>query len=230
MQRTRSGHQRTSGFTLIELLIVVSVIAILVTIAVPNLLRSKVNANHTATIATLRAIATAQFKFKTMNLVDLNYDSAAEYGSFAEMTGKEFLRGSGGDKLAPNLLSIPFAQMDADGRVPKHGYHLALYLPDASGVGIREKPGSGMAGVDPLLAADYWTCVAWPMEHEATGKYTFFVNQQGDILKTKAKYNGKTLEPPAGCALLGVSADRINSQGIAANQIGADGNEWLIAN
>lgn len=230
MQRTRSDHARVGGFTLIELLIVVSVISILATIAVPNLLRGRVNANQSAAVATLRALATAQFKFKTMNLVDLNYDSAAEYGSFAELTGKDFLRGSGGDKLAPNLLSVRFSQMDADGRVPNQGYNLALYLPDAAGVGIRETPGSGMAGVDPGMAASYWTCVAWPVEHGSTGKFTYFVNQQGEVMKTKAKYSGKTNEPAAGCALTGVAADHINSQSLAVNQVGADGNEWLPAN
>ena len=49
----------TKGFTLIELLIVVAIIAILAVIAVPNLMRTRINANHSFAKATLKAIATA---------------------------------------------------------------------------------------------------------------------------------------------------------------------------
>jgi prepilin-type N-terminal cleavage/methylation domain-containing protein len=229
MPHTLRRQHRAAGFTLIETLIVVSVISILATIAIPNLLAGRAHANQAAAVATLRTVATAQFKFKAMNLVDMDYNNASEYGTFGEMTGLVALRGNM-DKLAPNLLSVPFADMDADGRLPKHGYYLALYLPDANGQGIRETPSNNMGGVDPNLAADYWTCLAWPTEFGRSGSRTFFVNQQGDILKTEAGYSGKTNEPPAGAALIGVAPTHINSQAIAVNQVGADGNTWLPVN
>lgn len=51
------------GFTMIELMIVVSIIAILVSIAIPNLLRSRMSANEVSAVASLRSIGTAQAIF-----------------------------------------------------------------------------------------------------------------------------------------------------------------------
>jgi type IV pilus assembly protein PilA len=48
------------GFSLIELLIVVAIILIIATIAIPNLLRSKMAANQAAAVATLRNINNSQ--------------------------------------------------------------------------------------------------------------------------------------------------------------------------
>jgi len=54
---TGAGAQR--GFTLIELLIVVAIILIIASIAIPNYLRSKMAANEAAAVAHVRAVTTA---------------------------------------------------------------------------------------------------------------------------------------------------------------------------
>ncbi|MFH1778484.1 MAG: type II secretion system protein [Candidatus Omnitrophota bacterium] len=47
------------GFTLVELMIVVAIIALLATIAIPNLLRARHNANEVSAIGALRTISIA---------------------------------------------------------------------------------------------------------------------------------------------------------------------------
>ncbi len=47
------------GFTLVEIMIVVAIIALLAAIAIPNLLRARINANESAAQATLKSIAAA---------------------------------------------------------------------------------------------------------------------------------------------------------------------------
>jgi type IV pilus assembly protein PilA len=71
--------KRNAGFTLIELMIVVAIIAIIMAIAIPNLLRSRVQSNQSAAIQNLRTIVSAQTTYQATN-----YTFAT---SFADLTG-----------------------------------------------------------------------------------------------------------------------------------------------
>ncbi|NLV42309.1 MAG: prepilin-type N-terminal cleavage/methylation domain-containing protein [Candidatus Hydrogenedentes bacterium] len=59
------GRQR--GFTLIELMIVVAIIAIIAAIAIPNLMRSRIQANEASAIYNLRAVVSAQGGYFSAN-------------------------------------------------------------------------------------------------------------------------------------------------------------------
>jgi type IV pilus assembly protein PilA len=50
-------HKNQKGFSLIELLIVVTIILIIAAIAIPNLMRSKMQANETAAVGALKTLA-----------------------------------------------------------------------------------------------------------------------------------------------------------------------------
>ncbi len=53
------------GFSLIELLIVVAIILIIAAIAIPNLLRSKIAANESSAVSSLRTINTAEVTYSS---------------------------------------------------------------------------------------------------------------------------------------------------------------------
>ncbi len=55
------------GFTLVEIMIVVAIIALLAAIAIPNLLRARLNAAETYAQATLRTISTACESYAAAN-------------------------------------------------------------------------------------------------------------------------------------------------------------------
>ena len=68
----------SQGFSLIELLIVVSIIGIIASIAIPNLIQSKAAANEAAAIAYLRSWTTAQELY------------ILKYGVYADADGQLF--------------------------------------------------------------------------------------------------------------------------------------------
>src|ERR1700722_8880110 len=61
----RDRMQSTKGFSLIELLIVVAIILIIAAIAVPSFLRSRMAANESAAVASVRTLNTAQISYSS---------------------------------------------------------------------------------------------------------------------------------------------------------------------
>jgi prepilin-type N-terminal cleavage/methylation domain-containing protein len=60
-------NNRTSGFTLVEIMIVVAIIGLLATIAIPNFVRARLKAQQTTCIANLRELDGAKQVWATEN-------------------------------------------------------------------------------------------------------------------------------------------------------------------
>jgi type IV pilus assembly protein PilA len=92
---------KKNGFSLLELLIVVAIILIIATIAIPSLLRSRQSANETHAVANLRTLNTGEVQYLSSNM--------GQYGDIPSL-------------VSQGLLNITYS-------APSAGYNFNIALP-----------------------------------------------------------------------------------------------------
>ncbi len=87
------------GFTLIELLIVIAIIGIIVAIAIPSLLRSRMSANEAAAVGSLKTIAAGQTDYNNNSNPHSYTNDLACLGSGTGAGGVSFIDPSLASKI-----------------------------------------------------------------------------------------------------------------------------------
>jgi prepilin-type N-terminal cleavage/methylation domain-containing protein len=157
---SRLHFRSAAGFTLIELMLVVTIIGIIASVAVPGLLRARGSAAEVSAMGSLKAIHSAQMSFAT------SCGGGYYAPSIAQLTGGQISQGNqgqgkgGGKKVdaGPDFIGPEF-KSDTTDRLPYRilfsaGAKAADGKATCNGVAAGETVGSFFVGADLLSATN----------------------------------------------------------------------------
>lgn len=171
--------RRSLGFTLIELMIVVAIISVLVVIAIPSLVRSRMSANETAAIAGCKAISEAEYVYKR---TDYDSDGVLEFAQ--TMSGNNSLLESIAGVADLGLIEKSLASAEGQpGTVTaKAGYVYYILTqqgPQAEG-GSRNYITPNPGGAATSMTLGHGVC-AIPAAYDVSGRSAFIINDYGTV-------------------------------------------------
>ncbi len=143
------------GFTLVEIMIVVAIIALLAAIAIPNLLRARLNANENATVNSLKTICAALNSFAGNNIQNGMPIYPANL-----------------DALTSNQIAMPeppyldVSWSDAGGAVQRSGYAYTMTPFDSA---------------DPDALTERFWVDSIPISYQTSGVRSFYIDEGGVV-------------------------------------------------
>jgi type IV pilus assembly protein PilA len=172
------------GFSLIELLIVVAIILIIVAIAVPNLLRSRMAANEASAVQTLRTISSASTAY--MSQYNIGYPGDLNYMGPPATPPPT----SSAADLLDSTVSGGCPAACVSNTAQKSGYTFT-YVPG------------------PGTTPPSFTVVAVPTQPQNTGTSTFCIDQTGVLYRDIGNAGGLVSAIGTGCVADGWSGPSV---------------------
>lgn len=143
------------GFTLVEVTVTIAVLAIILAIALPNLMKMMMVANEEAVVEAMRAVALACDSYQSNT--GMGYPD-----TLAQLLGAN-----------PPYLDARFAPITR--RTPWRGYQW-VYVSPQGGVAV-----ATVGGVLAYPSRDALTLRADPVQRGVTGQRSFFMDQSGTV-------------------------------------------------
>jgi len=168
--------EKQKGFSLIELLIVVAIILIIAAIAIPNLLRSRIAANESSAVESIRTIAGGQASYQ-MAFPTTGFSSTLAALGPPAATG---CPAAGPTAANSCLIDWVLAQASV-AATPKSGYYFAM-----------GNPAGGPPNTD-------YTVGGAPATFNMTGVRGFCSNSDG-VIRYTATLNGAPINTNAACS------------------------------
>ncbi len=142
---------KRKGFTLVEIMIVVAIIALLAAIAIPNLLRARLNANEGAAIGNMHTLVTALGSYQANQSPATYPDHLENLGNADPEYVDDYLAGVTGEATADLAKKQGYYfKYSISGSAPYYDYLLSAYPVTEGKTGNRYfiADGTGVVRVD----------------------------------------------------------------------------------